>query len=91
MNKPLSKLTAQGQVSVPAQVRRRLGIGPGSVLEWEIDGEDVVVRRAGKYSFEDIHKVLFPEPPQPKTLAELKDGIRQYMIKKHAPKRRARD
>jgi len=26
-----SKLTAQGQVSVPAEVRRRLGLGPGSV------------------------------------------------------------
>ena len=84
MNNPLSKLTAQGQVSVPAPVRKRLGVGPGSVLEWEIEGENVTVRRAGKYSFEDIHKVLFPEPPESKTLAELKDGIRQYRRRKHA-------
>src|SRR2546425_184099 len=33
-----SKLTAQGQVSVPAAVRRRLGVGPGAVLEWAEDG-----------------------------------------------------
>jgi len=28
-----SRVTAQGQSSVPAEVRRRLGIGPDSVLE----------------------------------------------------------
>ncbi|MGE0799175.1 MAG: AbrB/MazE/SpoVT family DNA-binding domain-containing protein [Lautropia sp.] len=30
-----SKLTAQEQVSIPAEVRKRLGVGPGSVLEWD--------------------------------------------------------
>lgn len=43
-----SKLTAQGQISVPACVRRKLGVGHGSVLEWDEEGENVVVRRAGR-------------------------------------------
>ena len=38
-----SKVTAQGQISVPAEVRRKLGIGPGSVLEWDEDGEKIVI------------------------------------------------
>jgi antitoxin PrlF len=80
-----SKVTSQGQISVPAEVRRKLGIGPGSVLEWDEDGEKIVVRRSGKFTFEDIHRALFPEgPPEPKTLEELKEGIRQYIRKKHA-------
>ena len=29
-----SRLTAQGQISVPAAVRRKLAVGPGSTLEW---------------------------------------------------------
>ena len=33
-----SKVTAQGQISVPLEVRRRLGIGPGSILEWDEEG-----------------------------------------------------
>src|SRR5580692_5638103 len=33
-----SKVTAQGQISVPMDVRRKLGVGPGSVLEWDEDG-----------------------------------------------------
>lgn len=80
-----SRVTAQGQISIPAEVRRRLGVGPGSILEWDEDGDRIVVRRAGRYSSEDIHRALFPEgPPKPRTLEELKEGIRQYMRKKHA-------
>ena len=46
-----SKVTAQGQISVPVDVRRKLGIGPGSILEWEEEGGKMVVRRAGRFSF----------------------------------------
>ncbi len=74
-----SKLTAQGQISVPAEVRRRLGIGPGSVLEWDEDGENIVVRRVGRYTSEDIHRALFPKPPKPRTLTAMKEGVQRYM------------
>jgi len=33
-----SKVTAQGQLSVPVAVRRKLGIGLASVLEWAEEG-----------------------------------------------------
>jgi len=80
-----SKLTAQGQVSVPAEVRRRLGVGPGAVLEWDEHDGAVVVRRAGRYSSEDVHRVLFSKrTPKPRSLEEIKRGIRRYARKRHA-------
>lgn len=79
-----SKLTAQGQISIPTEVRRRLGVGPGSILEWEQEGERIVVRRAGRYSSEDVHRALFEEPPEPRTLEELKEGVRQSVKARHA-------
>ena len=79
-----SRLTAQGQISVPARVRRKLGIGPGSVLEWDDDGEQIVVRRSGRYTSEDVHRSLFPTAPKPKSLADLKDGVRRYIKTRHA-------
>jgi len=80
-----SKLTAQGQISVPADVRRKLGIGPGSVLEWEEDGDQIVVRRAGRFSSEDIHRALFGAgKPKARSLDELKEGIRAYARKRYA-------
>lgn len=79
-----SKLTAQGQISVPAEIRRRLGLGPGSVLEWEESGGEVVVRRAGRFSSEEVHQKVFAEPPARKELTELKEGIRDRMRKRYA-------
>lgn len=79
-----SKLTAQGQVSVPAKIRQRLGVGPGSVLEWDDDGEEIVVRRAGRFSSEDVHRSLFAAPPKPRTLEDLKEGVRHYMKNRRA-------
>jgi antitoxin PrlF len=80
-----SRVTAQGQVSVPADVRRKLGIGPGSVLEWDEEGTHIVVRRGGRFTSEEIHRVLFAEqPPEKKTLRELKEGIRRYTRKRYA-------
>ena len=81
-----SKLTAQGQISVPVEVRKKLGVGPGSMLEWCERGDEVVVRRASRFSSADIHAALFSvKPPGPrKNASDLKQGIREYIRKKHA-------
>ena len=79
-----SKLTAQGQISVPANVRRKLGLGPGSVLEWDDDGEKIVVRRVGRYTSEEVHRSVFPTLPKPRTLTDLKEGVRRYIKRRRA-------
>lgn len=79
-----SRLTAQGQISVPAEVRRKLGIGPGSVLEWEQVGERMVVRRAGTFSSQDVHRALFAKTPVKRSLDDLKGARGAYVRKRHA-------
>lgn len=79
-----SKLTSQGQISVPAEVRRKLGVGPGSVLEWSDEGDKIIVRKAGRFTSEEIHQALFKNVPKPRTLGQLKDGIRRHLKRKHA-------
>src|SRR5688572_1539049 len=87
----LSKLTAQGQISVPAEVRRKLGVGPGSVLEWDEEGDAIVVRRSGRYTSEDVHRALFPGGPPPRrSVEEMKEGIRRHVRKRHARRRHER-
>jgi AbrB family looped-hinge helix DNA binding protein len=54
-----SKLTAQGRISVPAEIRRKLGVGPGSILEWDESDDQIVVRRVGTFSASDVHAALF--------------------------------
>lgn len=84
MSLPQSKVTAQGQISVPAEIRRKLGIGPGSILEWDQDGESVVVRKAGRFSSENIHDALFAKGPKHRELDDLKAAIRRHVRGKHA-------
>jgi antitoxin PrlF len=79
-----SKLTAQGQISVPAVIRKKLGLVPGSVLEWDEQDGRIVVRKAGRFTFEDMRRVLFPNrPPKPRTLKEMKEGIEREIRRKH--------
>ncbi len=80
----LSKVTAQGQISVPAEVRKKLGVGPGSVLEWDEQDDQVVVRRAGRYTSQDVHNALFPRKAPKGRPADVKDAIRTYIRKRHA-------
>ena len=71
-----SKITKQGQISVPAEIRKRLGVMPGSVLEWsEDDAGNITVRRAERYSSKDIHAALFEHSPEPKTVEEMDAAI----------------
>ena len=80
-----SKVTSQGQISVPAEVRRRLGIGPGSILEWDEDDGQVVLRRAGRLTSADLHQAVFgADRLAPRGLEELKEGIRRHVRKRHA-------
>lgn len=80
-----SRLTSQGQVSVPAEVRRRLGLAAGAIIEWDDDGEQIVVRRGHRSSSLEVHASLFPDgAPTAKRLDALKDGIRRDVAKRHA-------
>jgi len=79
-----SKLTSQGQISVPAEVRKKLGLGPGSILEWHDQDGDIVVRKAGRFSSAEIHQALFPEgSPKAGRAPDVKAAIRKYIRKRH--------
>jgi AbrB family looped-hinge helix DNA binding protein len=79
-----SKVTAQGQVSIPKQVRQRLAVGPGTVLEWAERGDEIVVRRATRFSSQDVHQAIFAKPPTRRTIEELKAGISKHVTARHA-------
>lgn len=79
-----SKITSQGQISIPVRIRHKLGLAPGSKVEWCEQGDGVIVRRASKYTSRDIHAALFVTPPSRRSVADMDEGIRSYVRAKHA-------
>ena len=81
-----SKLTAQGQISVPAEVRKQLVVGPGSILEWDEINDQVVVRKAGRHTSAAVHEALFTKvrKKNPTVAPNVKEGIRKHVREKHA-------
>lgn len=68
-----SKLTSQGQISIPAEVRRRLGIRPGAQLVWEENKQGEIVVRPKRYTLDDLHKIM-GNPKVHLTLQELREA-----------------
>lgn len=42
------RLTSKGQVTIPIEIRQRLGLMPGTVVEFEIDGDAVRITKAAE-------------------------------------------
>lgn len=40
------RVTSKGQVTIPGEVRKRLGIEPGSEVDFELDGDGARIVRA---------------------------------------------
>ena len=78
-----SKVTAQGQISVPAEIRKKLGIDPGSVLEWDEQSGEVIVRKAGRHTSLAVHAVLFGGA-KPKLPVDVKEAIKKRIRRRYA-------
>ena len=79
-----SKITAQGQISVPAEIRRMLGLGPGSVLEWDERSGEIIVRKSVRFTSAQVHEALFGAGSPAKLKIDVKEAIRKHIRKKHA-------
>lgn len=79
-----SKITAQGQITVPADIRKKLGVGPGSVIEWAEEDGKVVVRRPGGTTWKDVHKAAFPDGPPKGPPVDVKEAIAKRMRERYA-------
>lgn len=79
-----SRITAQGQVSIPVAVMRLFGLAPGEVIDWEDREGHLVIQKAGQFSLEDVQKALRIPPNVHKSKQEMRDGIKARMRAKHA-------
>ncbi len=48
MNKMLGKITTKGQTTIPAPVRRRLGLKPGDFVEFKLGKTGITLSKADR-------------------------------------------
>jgi len=84
MNIARSKITADGDTSVPPEVMKCLGVGPGAMVAWELCEGEVVLRRSNTHTFEEIHAAVFgPNGANAGVPADVKKGVRTYVRRRH--------
>ncbi|MBP7866697.1 MAG: AbrB/MazE/SpoVT family DNA-binding domain-containing protein [Acidobacteria bacterium] len=74
-----SRVTRQGQISIPAAVRRELDIGPGTELIWDRGANGEYVIRPKRRALADIHALLEEVPLSRQTDDDILKARRDFM------------
>ncbi len=78
-----SRITSQGQVSIPVSILRQFGLAPGEAITWNIRNGCLVIEKAGQYGLEDVRESLHLPKGVHKTDEEIREGIKNRMRAKH--------
>lgn len=79
-----STMTSKGQVTVPADIRERLGIKAGDRLDFHLtdSGTLTVVPVKLRSIFEDFHEVQLPSLGRPVTRKDVDDAVAATVAEK---------
>lgn len=73
-----SSISSKGQVTVPQEIRKRLGVRPGDRIDFVVEGDRTVIRpsRSDENPFQKYRGVLGPFPGGEKGINAWIDEIR---------------
>ena len=77
---PTSTLTTRGQTTVPKPIREALGLQPGDRIEFILDGDQVVLRRAGA-DLSALDGMLDRSEREPISIEQMNEAIREATSK----------
>jgi len=83
--KAVARLTSKRQITLPKRVRQALGVDQGDGIEFDVQGERVIVRgvKPKRSSSGFLHRLL-PRKWRPPTVEKMDEGIGRVMRRKHA-------
>ena len=82
-----AKITSKGQITVPKEVRDRLGVGPGDSLEFAFDGDRLEVRPKRRRSILEFRGLFRVKEARP--YAEEREAAWDAMTERLRPDRQA--
>jgi AbrB family looped-hinge helix DNA binding protein len=75
MKRISAPISSKGQITIPREVRRLLGVSPGESIYFEIEDQGTIRLRKPKYSVEDLDGILPALDPPPS--ADFDDEIEE--------------
>ena len=79
-----SRITSQGQISIPVSIMRQFGLAPGSVVTWNTLEGHLIIEKTGQYSLEEIKAVLKLPKGIHKSDEAIREGLQARVKAKHA-------
>lgn len=76
-------LTSKGQITLPKEIRDRLGLDAGSMLEFRLLPDNTITACAIKADARRLRGLLRSPHAEPVTVEQMDEGIAEYVREKH--------
>lgn len=77
-------LTSKGQITLPKEIRDRLGLDAGSLLDFQLLDDDTITVRQVKPDARRIRGLLKSPHVTPPSVAQLDEAVSRHLREKHA-------
>jgi antitoxin PrlF len=78
-------LTSKGQITLPKEIRDRLGLDAGSMLDFRLLPDNTLTARAVRPDARRIRGLLKSPHAAPLTVTQMDEGIAQHLRGKYTP------
>ena len=83
-------LTSKGQITLPKEIRERLGLDAGSMLDFQILADNTITARPVKPDARRIRGLLKSPHATAPTVEQMDEAVSKLLRDKHAPARGSR-
>jgi antitoxin PrlF len=80
-------LTSKGQLTLPKEIRDRLGLDAGAILDFQLAGDDTITARRVDPDARRVRGLLKSPHAAPPTVREMDEAVGQQLRTKYAPRR----
>ena len=80
-------VTSKGQITIPKDVRERLGLEAGDRVVFVVHSDGEVVLKPVQTDIRALHGMLHRKAQRPRSVEEMDEGIARSLADKHARRR----
>lgn len=83
-------LTTKGQLTLPKEIRERLGLDAGAILDFQLQPDNTITARHVQPDARRIRGLLKSPHAAPLTVEQMDEAVAQHLRDEHAPDRATR-